>query len=301
MRKVWSPHHNCYLPIGAWKSSRAVAAASGTAEKKIVNFFDYLRDEWREFVGNVGASPNAPVKALPDGFPQAPADLSYAEKAARSLSNIYLNNKYGCCVVAALAHGRGITSANSGAEIIFGDDQIIAMYEAMSGGQFNPADSTTDCGCDESTATQVLLTQGWADGVKALGDMRVNAKNLEEVKLAFYLLEILMSGINYPDCAITPFPAADAVWNLKGAPDTQNGHAVAYAGYTSTGMMDTRTWGYRVWTPMQDLATLASPDAGGELWAVLSPDIIDRATAKSPSGFDLAALTADLAALSTVA
>jgi len=215
---------------------------------------------------------------------------------------MYLNNKYGCCVVAALCHGRGVTSANSGlTEAIFSDDDITKMYEEMSGGTFNPADPNSDQGCDEQTALGVAETTGYTDGVKEAGHMSIDATNWTEVCLALYLFEVLISGQGLPAPWIAPFPSPGAIWDVAGPSVPTNGHAVVYVGYNADKTLDTGTWGMRIKETAAALAMYASPANGGELYVVLNPDLVDRASQKAPNGIDWSCLVADLTVIQSAA
>lgn len=269
MRKVYSPHHNAYIPIGG----RLVPHVHPKLRLR-----DYIKSD---------AGPSI----------VAPDSLSYADIAKASLARMYCNDKYGCCVVAALAHARGVTSANAGAEVQFADPDILTMYNWFSGGTFNQSDPSTDQGCDEGTALSVASSRGFTDGVKLSGFIGIDGTNWEEVKIAVFLFECLMSGQGLPESWITPFPMPGTILDV-GTPVPTNGHAMAHPGYTADGKLQTATWGMSdIWETKEAVAKVASPAGGGELWAFLSPDIISRASQKAPNGFDAATLLVDLQAL----
>ena len=271
MRKIWSPHHNLYIPIGG----RLVPKV-----RPKLRLANYIKD--------------VPTSQLP-----CPPDaLSYADKAAASLARMYCNDRLGCCVVAALAHSRGVTSANAGSEVQFSDAEIEAMYTPFSGGVYNPKDPSTDQGCDESQALSVAMNQGFSDGVKLAAYIGVDGTNWEEVKLGIYLFECLMSGQGLPEPWINPrIPGPGAVWDVAGTAVPTNGHATAHPGYTADGKLMVSAWAMQIWETRQAVAAYMTPAGGGELWAFLSPDVIDRATLKAPTGFDFDQLRADIAAL----
>lgn len=279
MRKIYSPHHGLYLPIGG----RLVPKA-----RPKLRFADYIKDS----ASNI--------------LPKAPDAVDYSVAAPGALEKVYLNDKLGCCVVAALCHARGVTSGNAsgdphgGGAVVFSNDDIEKMYTLFSGGVFNPADpANTDQGCDESQALSLAQSVGFTDGVKLSGCIGVDGTNWEEVKLATYLFECLMSGQGLPEPWVTPFPSPGAVWDVDGPAVPTNGHAVAYPGYTADGKLITVTWGFKMFETKAAIAAYATPAGGGELWAFLSPDIVARATGKAPTGFDFEQLQADLAALPT--
>ncbi len=284
LRKIWSAHHQLYMPIGG----RLVPKV-----RPRLMLRDYL------------------PKGLA-AYPATPDKLSYAENAPISLAKMYCNDKYGCCVVAALAHARGVTTGSAlvaagaapGGELVFSDDDILTMYGWFSGGVFKRNDPTTDQGCDEGTALSVAKTQGFTDGVKLDSFIGVDATNWAEVKLAIFLFECLMTGQGLPESWINPaFPSPGTVLDL-GTPVASNGHAMAHPGYDDTlgagqGRVDTRTWAIGIWETERALAGVASPAGGGELWAFLSPDILARGAARAPNGLDWGTLQADLASLAS--
>jgi hypothetical protein len=275
MRKIWSPHHQLYLPLGG----RLIPKV-----RPKLRLANYIKD------------------VAPSELPTPPDACSYADKAPNALRQMYLNDKYGCCVVAALAHARGVTHANAGlGELLYSDDDIRSMYHDFSGDVFNPNDpSNTDEGCDEGVALSVATDKGFTDGVKLSGHIGIDGANWNEFKLAVYLFECPMSGQGIPEAWVQPFPAPGATWDVAGPAVPTNGHAVAYPGYTADEKALTVTWGMQIWETREALAAYASPAGGGELWAFLTPDIISRASQKAPTGFDFDALRADLAALPAV-
>jgi hypothetical protein len=82
------------------------------------------------------------------------------------------------------------------------------------------------------------------------------------------------------------------VWDAAGPPDPENGHCVVGVGYNNKGVT-IATWGMTGLMTDHAIAKYATPDAGGELYTVVSQDAIDKASQKAPNGFDWSQLLAD--------
>jgi hypothetical protein len=229
---------------------------------------------------------------------KAPTVTAYSPKAAASLHNIYGNDVLGDCVIAGGFHVRGIASFNSGKGVLFSQDDVIKDYGAIGGydpSQTQPDGSNpTDQGCDENTALSYWQKTGFPDGVKLVGSIAVDPTNIEEVRLAMYLFENLYFGVELPDAWVNPMPASrNFVWRKEGAPDQNNGHCFIACDLSPDGVK-IDTWGMTGWLTNDALAYYASADQGGQLFALLTPDIVSRVTQKSPAGFNIATLSAYL-------
>ena len=237
-------------------------------------------------------------------LPNPPAAVSYTGKAMAALKRIYKNNLYGWCVPAGLLHLKGIWTGNAdtwpGGQQ-FTDAQLLALYTLLSGGTFTPDDPNTDNGCDEMTALNILMSQGFPDGEKPIGYMRVDGANWEHVKLAIWLFEGLLTGCELPDECVAQIPAGDGfVWDASGPPDPGNGHCMALGGYDSDTAEDV-TWGLVGRVTKRFIGKYMVNSVGGELYAILTPSLISRATAKAANGFDFDALKADMATMRAAA
>lgn len=224
-----------------------------------------------------------------------PPTLDLTPKALTPLRDVYNNDTEGCCVIASGYHVRGVTSGNSGATPLHVTSaQINADYGAIGG--FVVGDPSTDNGCDMQTAMNYWVSKGFQDSVKLTAWLSLDPKNEAQLKSALYLFENHFLGIELPDSWITPFPSGDGfTWDAD-TPDENNGHCIMSAGYTdkgtkidSWGMFGTLTW--------EAIAELCSAADGGEIYVLLSPDMIAKGQTKSPDGFDWATLIADFNAL----
>lgn len=221
-----------------------------------------------------------------------PASTNYRAKAANALKPIYLNNKLGCCVIAAGAHRCGLSLANADAgDWIATDDQIVRDYSAIGG--YDPSNPTaTDNGCDEMTAFEYWRVNGALDGVKLAAYMSVDATNPEECREAIYLFEHLFVGTELPDAWVQKdMPQGNGfTWDIDGDPNPQNGHATLLCDYDTNGDYFLSTWGLVGRLTERANEKYNGASAGGMLTVLLTQDVLARATQRAPNGRDWAGL-----------
>ncbi len=230
--------------------------------------------------------------------PLPPARTFYGNGAAASLANIFGNDIEGDCTCAAVSHTEGIFTANAGGPIFIPTlAEVNAMYSRCEGPPGFPA---IDEGCDEITVLDDYKTNGLA-GHKAVNWMRVDATDIRQCQTALWLFENLYLTIELPDEWITPFPSADGfVWNIAGAPDPQNGHAIISTDYNFTApgypKFEIATWGMRGRLTPGALMKYFTSAAGGGCYTILSQESINKAKGRAPNGLNWAQLQADFAA-----
>jgi hypothetical protein len=227
-------------------------------------------------------------------LPAPPPSVDYSQAAQNVLSNIYLNDQLGDCVIAGIAHVVGVLTGNSGAGAFqYTNDQIISLYSAIGG--YVPGDSTTDRGCDEQTALNYWQNTGAPAGSHQIaGWLAVNPADPTEYRTALWLFENLYFGLELPDAWLNPSPPSTSgfVWDVAGPSDPNNGHCVAGVGYTPQGIA-IDSWGLLGVMTDAAIAQYCTATWGGELYTVLSQDSINQATQKAPAGFDWSQLIAD--------
>jgi hypothetical protein len=223
-------------------------------------------------------------------LPAPPPSVDYTAKAMAALSQIYGNDHLGDCVIAGGAHFRGVTTGNaSGSPIIFSMPEIVAQYSAIGG--YVDGDESTDQGCDEITAMDFWKSTGFADGVKLAGAVGVDAYSQVEVMQSIYLFENVLFGMELPQAWADDTSAP--VWDVAGDAVPQNGHCVLGVGYTSDGVIIS-TWGMLKTITWAAVVKYAVPVAGGELHAMLSPDMIASGQTNATNGFNWTQLQTDL-------
>ncbi|HEX4334671.1 MAG TPA: hypothetical protein VH062_02090 [Polyangiaceae bacterium] len=225
-------------------------------------------------------------------LPTPAATCSYSSKALAALRDVMGNDRLGDCVIAGLfGHSLAVFTGNAGALYHTALPDIIKWYSAIGG--YNPKDPSTDRGCDEETALNYAVKTGFPNGTKASGWVVVDATNKTQVMQALELFETVVLGMALPDEWISPFPANDsAVWDVAGAPNPENGHCVVIVGYNAAGVQ-IATWGLIITLTWAALKKYAVSHAGGEAYALLTPDLIGKGQTKAASGFDWAGLLAD--------
>jgi hypothetical protein len=222
-------------------------------------------------------------------LPEIPAARDWTTKAAANWG-MMLNDKLGDCTCAATGHITQAWTANAGPkELTFPDPAVLAAYEAITG--YRPSDPSTDRGAVELDVLRYWRKTG-IGGTKIEAFIALEPKNHLHVQAAVELF-----GGSYIGLALPVSAQQQAVWSVPpggptgtGAPGSWGGHAVAIEAYDAHGLTCI-TWGQKkkmtwsFWDAYCDEAyALLS-----ELWAG------KKATA--PSGFDLAALKADLKAV----
>ena len=228
-------------------------------------------------------------------LPTPPASCDYTAKALGSLTNVYLNDQLGDCVIAGGYHVIGTATGNAtGTPFIASSAQITADYSAI--GDYVPGNPSTDQGCDEPTALNYWKNHGFCDGSKLAGWIAVDSKNKTEVMQAMYLFENLYFGVELPDAWVNPFPSANGfTWDV-GQPDPQNGHCFVGVGYTPAGVT-IDTWGLFGTMTWAAVAELCSSDSGGDLYVMLTPDQLAKGQTTAPNGVAWADLIADFNAM----
>ena len=190
-----------------------------------------------------------------------------------SLENIYGNNTLGDCVEAAARHMIGLWRGNAGNGLPAPTaEQVIQFYSATSG--YIPGDPATDRGSDEITVLNYWVAQGFfLDGTsKIAGWANVDADNQLLMKQCIYLFETGMAALELPDAFVNPFPSANGfVWDVAGAPNPANGHAVMAVGYDALGIR-IDTWGLLGTMTWAAAAKYLTALGQGEFHAVFSAD-----------------------------
>lgn len=262
MKSVFSPHHGRHVKFGRIRS----------ASRPRLFFKSYLAE-------HLGALPTPPTSA------------DYSKPAATVLADIMGNDTLGDCVIAGAYHVCAVETGNAGDLFHATSAQIIHDYSAIGG--YVPGDESTDNGCDLQTALNYWQKTGFANKTKLLGHIAIDATNQQEVELACYLFENLYFGLALPDAWVNPFPSGNGfTWSTAGSPDPSNGHCIMGYGFNSTGVL-IDSWGMLGTLTWAAVKKYAAASAGGELYAMLSPDQLAKGQQKAPNGIDWSALISD--------
>lgn len=197
---------------------------------------------------------------------------------------MYGNDRLGDCTIAAAGHLVQAWTAAAGA-LVTPDDALLEQA-------YIPGTGTDDTGRFEVDVLNYWRQTGIA-GDQIIAYAYVDPQNLDHVRAAIYLFGGVYTGIALPKSA-----QGQPVWDVVGdgktgdsQPGSWGGHAVPYLAYSPDGLK-TVTWGAVL--GLTNAFHLAYCD---ELYAPISADFL--AAGKTPAGFDLAALQADLTAITT--
>jgi hypothetical protein len=220
----------------------------------------------------------------PEALPPPPA----AKDWGKGVGNwgMMLNDTIGDCTCAAAGHLIMEWTANAGKEITPSDGDILKAYEAVSG--YNPETHANDNGAVETTVLKYWRKTGIA-GHKIGAFAALTPGNRTHIEDGAFLFEGVYIGLALPVSA-----QRQAIWATPpqgptgtGAPGSWGGHAVPIVAYDARGLTCI-TWGQRkrmTWDFWNNYCD--------EAYAILSQDLFEP-NAKSPAGFDLAQLQADL-------
>ncbi|WP_048188040.1 C1 family peptidase [Methanobacterium paludis] len=222
---------------------------------------------------------------------------------------MFLNDKIGDCAIAGPLHMLMLWLTQGGKTPEFTDANALEAYSAISG--YDPKTGENDNGCMLRDVLKYWKNTGIPDknGVrhKIGAFVQLDQADHEEIKIAQYLFSALNIGFLVPAYAMEQFEKGEP-WDVqtKNA-SIEGGHCVIDAGYgklTSKKRLEAVvrivkitkegiwviTWGkkqfmtWKFWDKYVD-----------EAWCVLSEEFL--VNGKSPDGFDLKQLQADLKAL----
>jgi hypothetical protein len=201
------------------------------------------------------------------------------------------NDNYGDCTCAAAGHMIEEWTANTATTKIVPDAAILKAYNHFAHG--NP-----DAGASMLSVLKYWRKTGiGADKITAFAQLE--PQNLIQAEDAINIFGNLYIGLALPNFAVPPdtdfltIPWVVPPGGLIGdaAPNQDNGHCVPAVGY------DQRQLYVVTWGALKTMSWQFYNAYADEAFAVLSPDWINMKVGTSPSGFDMAALEADLAAV----
>lgn len=214
-------------------------------------------------------------------LPNLPVD--WTAKAMPALSQMYLNDTYGCCVISDAYHRVGVWTGNdsdSGGIALGTDAEVLATYRI-----WNPGNQDNGC-----VITQVLdycrdhgITVGGVNH-KIDGYVAIDWTNWDEVQIALFLFGTLPLGIRLPQAW-----TQQSIWDVTNSPIV-GGHDVPCVAKMAAGKIRISSWG-RLFDITQ--AAFTSRNWIQEAYAVLSPDWYGK-DGLAPNFIDVAALRADL-------
>ncbi len=214
-----------------------------------------------------------------------PTTIDFLSKATAAVSQVYLNDQLGCCVISGKAHSVGIWTGNeSGTPVIATDAEIRTAYNFCGSG---------DNGCVITDVLDRMKANGLIFGGQVhtiAGYVAVDWTNPLELQSGIALFGAPTFGIN-----LTQEWANDpATWGVVSGSDAQvvGGHDVPGGGYDVNGVTIC-TWGG---TRKITWAAIGVKTWIEEAYCLLSPDWYAKNNL-DPMGVDVVTLQADLAAL----
>lgn len=213
-----------------------------------------------------------------------PSSTNWRTKAGPSLSRMYLNDRYGCCVISGKYHAIGLWTANDqdhqpAGVLVSPDAEILQMYNLLKAG---PGDS----GCVITQVLDYFRMKGMPVNGQTRridGYVSVDWRKTDLVRASLAILGGLCIGLNLPQDW-----TRNAVWDVTNS-RIVGGHDVQCVDYDAQGVY-VSSWGrvYQItWRAFQSTQWLE------EAYAMLSPDWygLDRL---APSGIAAAELSSDM-------
>ena len=211
---------------------------------------------------------------------------------AKGITNfgMMLNDNLGCCTIAGCAHAVQVCGLNVGYSFSYetlADKVIESAYSAWDG--YVPGDPSTDNG-----GVELDVLNDWRKsdlgGHHLLGFADPVPSNMTQIKQAINLFGGVYIGFNVPQSVMDSANDPTVLWDVHGDNTIIGGHCVFVPKYDADGTLTCISWGrlYRMsvafWTQFVD-----------EAHALLLATWIRNN--KTPSGFNLAGMQADLAAI----
>lgn len=202
-------------------------------------------------------------------------------------AGMMLNDQLGCCTIAAAGHAKQTWSAANGSQVDISDAEILAGYEGGCG--YNPADPNSDQGGVEVLVIKYLQTVGLG-GMKFGPDVALDVGNELHVKAGISFLGGVYLGVALPLTAQNQIVWRLAMDQAGNGAGSWGGHAVFAVGWDADGII------FWSWGQLMRMSWDFWADYVDEGYAFLDPAWVDGSK-PAPSGFELAALKADLQAV----
>src|SRR5690242_5867428 len=202
------------------------------------------------------------------------------------------NDQWGDCVFASAAHQVMLESRAADHAVNFTTSGVLSDYGKVTG--FNPNDPNSDQGTvildalKFRRATGVVDAQGNRHKIGAYLQLDlplIKEGAFHQLSTAGWLFGAVELGIQVPESAMDEFDGRQMWSYVPGSPNL-GGHDVPLVARRKH--LEVITWGRVVPVGAKFLRNYVT-----EAWAIVSPDFL-RADGKTPAGFDLDQLNADL-------
>ena len=221
-------------------------------------------------------------------LPPAPSRVDWS-RGFNINYGMMLNDTLGDCTEAKKGHAVQVWTLCNGRMVTVPDSVVLAAYEADGG--YVPGDPSTDNGEDMLTNLNDWRQSGFG-GHELAAFAAINYASFASVAQSIYLFGLIDIGFNVPQSAMDQ-NAAGQIWDVvPNDGGIVGGHDVVVPMYDATShTLTCITWGMRqpmTWAFFQNYVD--------ESYALLALDWFQRGGI-DPSGFNLTALAADLAAV----
>jgi hypothetical protein len=218
---------------------------------------------------------------------QPPPPVDWTAKAMASISRMYLNDNYGCCVISSAYHQVGVWTGNdsdSGGICVGTDQEVLSTYRIWNPGR-------QDNGCDIPTVLDYGVQHGFslAGKIHKLdGYVAIDWTNKLEVQTAITAFGTVKLGINLPSA--WEGGGDGSIWDVTNS-GIVGGHDVPAFGFNEQGVKIATWAGTRIitWAAFLQKRWLE------EAFVPLSPDWYNS-DQLAPNGINAATLKADLIA-----
>lgn len=232
-------------------------------------------------------------KYLP-ALPPLPPGRLWSNKGVTDWG-MMLNDKCGDCTIAGRGHHELLRTNLAGHPQRPTDEQVLLDYIAVTGlegAAYNPVTGANDNGCVMEDVLDYYLKSGQIGAYVSF-----DPHNLYHLRFVIDAFEGAYVGVALPIACQTQevWDVADISLTGDSAPGSWGGHCVILCDYGPHSFRCV-TWGGLKLMTRRWWWAYADPQIGGEAYAVLSREMMNG-TAKTPSGFNLEALAADLKAL----
>lgn len=220
----------------------------------------------------------------PHGFSAPPPARDWTGRTRFSWA---LNDKLGCCTIAALVHLAQAHAAAHDTSIEIADGDVLTAYKAISGYDGTQASDRGAQMLDALNYARNVGIGGWKIGAF----VRVNPYDSVELRAAINLFGGVYAGADLPhrireqglDWELPPLVARTA----EDEPNSLGGHAIAVLGFDRTHLQA------MPWTTRTSIGNAWAELYISEAWAIVDRRWVDE-THKAPNGFGLERLLDDL-------
>jgi hypothetical protein len=242
-------------------------------------------------LGKLPARPGAVTLRLRDYLtilPRSPRNFGHEQISLPW--DVLGNDKYGDCVWAGAAHETMLWNQEASLAVGFSETSVLSDYSAVTG--FVPGQPNTDQGTDMQQAASYRQKVGVVDSNgkrhQVGAYVSITPGDVQEHIAALYLFGAVGLGIRVPTYALQQFQDHKE-WNYQPFATIAGGHYIPLVARRNN-RFTCVTWG-----TLQPMTDRFFKHFNDESIAYISPEMLTNN--KSPEGFNLTQLTADLAAL----